>query len=134
MNFYSHSRTATRVRRTRAKRKKCRLSFWTLLVPVPLLVAGVLCIPSGHGRTAPRLAESSSLLPLLAALCASAVFAVHGQAPARPVPADAVAARLDAVSVTMLLLVSFIGWIVVRFARNYLDGEARQGVSPAGCA
>lgn len=35
--------------------------------------------------------------------------------------------RLDAVSATMLLLVAFIGWIVVRYARTYLDGEARQG-------
>ncbi|VVT31961.1 NAD(P)H-quinone oxidoreductase subunit 5 [Rhizobium sp. EC-SD404] len=35
--------------------------------------------------------------------------------------------RIDAVSVTMLLLVSFIGWIVLRYSRTYLDGEARQG-------
>lgn len=35
--------------------------------------------------------------------------------------------RLDAVSAAMLLLVSFIGWIVVRFSTVYLDGEARQG-------
>ena len=35
--------------------------------------------------------------------------------------------RLDAVSVTMLLLVAFIGWVVVRYAATYLDGEARQG-------
>jgi NADH:ubiquinone oxidoreductase subunit 5 (subunit L)/multisubunit Na+/H+ antiporter MnhA subunit len=35
--------------------------------------------------------------------------------------------RLDAVSVVMLVLVSFIGWVVVRYARVYLDGEARQG-------
>src|SRR6185312_7560445 len=34
---------------------------------------------------------------------------------------------LDVVSVTMLLLVSFIGWLVLRYARTYLDGEARQG-------
>jgi NAD(P)H-quinone oxidoreductase subunit 5 len=27
----------------------------------------------------------------------------------------------------MLLLVGFVGWIVVRYARTYLDGEARQG-------
>jgi NAD(P)H-quinone oxidoreductase subunit 5 len=35
--------------------------------------------------------------------------------------------RLDAISATMLLLVSFIGWVVVRYALTYLDGEARQG-------
>jgi NADH:ubiquinone oxidoreductase subunit 5 (subunit L)/multisubunit Na+/H+ antiporter MnhA subunit len=34
---------------------------------------------------------------------------------------------MDAVSVTMQLLVSFVGWIVVHYARTYLDGEPRQG-------
>nr|QQZ51146.1 hypothetical protein JKL49_08455 [Phenylobacterium glaciei] len=37
------------------------------------------------------------------------------------------AIRLDAVSAVMFLLVSFIGWVVVRYAATYLDGEARQG-------
>lgn len=35
--------------------------------------------------------------------------------------------QFDAVSATMLLLVSFIGWIVIRYSATYLDGEARQG-------
>lgn len=36
--------------------------------------------------------------------------------------------RLDALSVVMILLVSFIGAIVIRFSATYLDGDARQGV------
>jgi NAD(P)H-quinone oxidoreductase subunit 5 len=35
--------------------------------------------------------------------------------------------RLDVVSAVMLLLVTFIGWVVVRYAGTYLDGEDRQG-------
>jgi NAD(P)H-quinone oxidoreductase subunit 5 len=35
--------------------------------------------------------------------------------------------RLDAVSVVMVLLVTFIGWVVVRYTATHLDGEARQG-------
>jgi NADH:ubiquinone oxidoreductase subunit 5 (subunit L)/multisubunit Na+/H+ antiporter MnhA subunit len=35
--------------------------------------------------------------------------------------------RLDAVSTTMALLVAFVGWVVVRYARRYLDGEPREG-------
>lgn len=35
--------------------------------------------------------------------------------------------RLDAISAVMLLLVNFVGWIVVRFASTYLDGEAGHG-------
>jgi hypothetical protein len=38
--------------------------------------------------------------------------------------------RLDAISATMTLLVAFIGWIVMRYARSYLDGEAREGAVP----
>ncbi|MCK0150805.1 oxidoreductase [Marivita sp. S6314] len=36
------------------------------------------------------------------------------------------AARIDAVSVTMLMLVSFIGWVVMRYAVTYTDGEHTQ--------
>jgi NAD(P)H-quinone oxidoreductase subunit 5 len=35
--------------------------------------------------------------------------------------------RLDAISATLVLLVAFVGWVVVRYARRYLDGEAREG-------
>ncbi|MEH6759075.1 MAG: proton-conducting transporter membrane subunit [Parasphingorhabdus sp.] len=34
--------------------------------------------------------------------------------------------RIDSVSIIMLLLVSFIGWIVVRYSATYLDGEKGQ--------
>jgi NAD(P)H-quinone oxidoreductase subunit 5 len=34
---------------------------------------------------------------------------------------------MDAVSSVMFLLVSFIGWVVLRYTATYLDGEARQG-------
>lgn len=34
--------------------------------------------------------------------------------------------RLDVISAVLLLLVAFIGWVVIRYARVYLDGEARQ--------
>jgi NAD(P)H-quinone oxidoreductase subunit 5 len=36
--------------------------------------------------------------------------------------------RIDALSAVMILLVSFIGAIVIRFGATYLDGDARQGV------
>jgi len=35
--------------------------------------------------------------------------------------------RLDAVSAVMLLLVTFVGWVVVRYSATYMDGEARHG-------
>jgi len=36
--------------------------------------------------------------------------------------------RLDAVSLIMFSMISLIGFIVIRFSLNYLDGEKRQGV------
>ncbi|MDT8855032.1 hypothetical protein RNZ50_08370 [Paracoccaceae bacterium Fryx2] len=38
-----------------------------------------------------------------------------------------IAFRLDAISASMALLVAFVGWVVVRYGRTYLDGEAREG-------
>jgi NAD(P)H-quinone oxidoreductase subunit 5 len=35
--------------------------------------------------------------------------------------------RLDPVSVTLTLLVAFVGWVVTRYSVRYLDGEAREG-------
>ena len=31
------------------------------------------------------------------------------------------------VSLTLTLLVAFIGWVVIRYSRTYLDGEAQEG-------
>jgi NAD(P)H-quinone oxidoreductase subunit 5 len=36
--------------------------------------------------------------------------------------------RLDALSVLMLTMISLLGFIVVRFSLNYLDGDTRQGI------
>ncbi|MFM7348847.1 MAG: proton-conducting transporter membrane subunit [Erythrobacter sp.] len=39
----------------------------------------------------------------------------------------ALALRSDLVAASMATLVGFIGWIVMRYSRTYLDGEAREG-------
>lgn len=60
----------------------------------------------------------------------SAVLLVtHGSGDSRLIGAGGLGAsiHLDVVSVVMLLLVSFIGWVVIRYTATYLDGEARQG-------
>lgn len=36
--------------------------------------------------------------------------------------------RFDAIGTTMALLVGFVGWVVIRYARTYLDGEPREGL------
>ena len=98
----------------------------------PLLLLGVcalsLASPGRRPGKLPRLAEAATLGALGLALAGlvqllwtgpTLLSLGHGAA--------LLALRLYAVSISMALLVSFVGWIVVRYARSYLDGEAREG-------
>ncbi len=93
------------------------------LAPVILVLAGAIGFAARgpRPRLAPALAEAAALVAFAAAVLSAALLAMSGA----PLPSAGL--RLDAVSVTMLLLVTFVGWIVLRYARTYLDGEARQG-------
>ena len=102
-----------------------------LLAPVPLIVSAAISFLNTGRRPKflPKLAEAAALLSLFAALVAFAEWILFGPGvrPVIGVDGAGLSVRLDAVSATMLLLVTFIGWIVVRYAATYLDGEARQG-------
>ena len=76
----------------------------------------------------PWIAEGAALAALGLALSAVGQLLIEGGSTlSLGTGAALLAFRLDAVSATMTLLVSFVGWIVVRYARTYLDGEAREG-------
>lgn len=103
-----------------------------LTAVAPLLLLGVAALslnrPGRRPSLLPKLAEGAALGALGLALTALLQLLWSG-----PVTlgfghgAALLALRLDAVSVSMALLVSFVGWIVVRYSRSYLDGEAREG-------
>lgn len=95
-----------------------------LFAPVALLAAAVLAFRGPAFRPAEVL-RRASLAALAALLVAAGSLALLLLAGAGNAPLALV--RLDAVSVAMLLLVAFVGWVVVRYAATYLDGEARQG-------
>jgi NAD(P)H-quinone oxidoreductase subunit 5 len=93
-----------------------------LLAPLILLGTAIfLHVTHAPARKGARLAEGAAGAALAVAVTALALLIGIG-------PGDGFGARLDAISVTMLLLVGFIGWVVVRYSRTYLDGEARQTV------
>ena len=102
-----------------------------LVAPAALALAAAICLRSKgrRPRVAMNVAQALAFVALLASLGALAVVIAGGtQAGPRAGWAGVgVAVRLDAISVTMLLLVSFIGWVVIRFSATYLDGEERQG-------
>ena len=109
-----------------------------LIAPVALILAALAAIrtPGMRPRGLIRLTEAAGLLALAAAVLSALALMVWGPATSPLIGAGGVglSARLDAVSVTMLTLVSFIGWIVLRYSGTYLDGEARQGAELQGMA
>jgi len=115
-------------------------SLAVLAPPALLLIAAALGFaqPGRIGRSPLALIELLALIAVAMAGGTMAALAFGGAttltlaaaSPALPL----LAFRLDLISATMLLLVSFVGWIVVRYARVYLDGETRQGVFMAWLA
>lgn len=98
-----------------------------LISPVLLLAAALPLLRHGGRRPGrlPLLAEAAALLALGIALAGAVQFALAG--PMAFGPEGLALVRLDAISVTMAVLVAFVGWIVTRYARRFLDGEAREG-------
>ena len=101
-----------------------------LLSPMILLVAAAHAArhPGRRPPGVPRLAEGAALAALaLAALGVVRLLADGPMTVSIGEGAALLALRLDPLGATMALLVAFVGWIVVRFSRRYLDGEAREG-------
>ena len=99
----------------------------------PLVLLAVAWFASrNQGRrpgSLPQLAEYGALASFGLAVLSVLVLVLNGPGSSPLIGALGVglSVRLDAVSATMLVLVSFIGWIVLRYSATYMDGEARQG-------
>ncbi len=98
----------------------------------PLLLAAVAALalawPGRRPAPLPRLSEGAALAALGAAIFGAVQWIAAGPAGVTVLTGPAaLSLRLDAVSAAMTVLVAFIGWIVMRYARSYLDGEAREG-------
>lgn len=107
------------------------LDLLPFAAPLALLVSAAVGFvkPGRRPRILPRLAEASALFALVIAALTAGFLILNGSEQSRLVGLNGIglSIRLDAISVIMLLLVSFIGWVVVRYTKTYLDGEARQG-------
>lgn len=116
--------------------------MWYLYLPLlsPLLLLAVALHASRNpglrpGRL-PQLAEGAALAGFGVAAIAALFLVLNGPGTSGLIGLWGVglSVRLDAVSATMLVLVSFIGWIVLRYSATYMDGEARQGAFTGGMA
>jgi NAD(P)H-quinone oxidoreductase subunit 5 len=94
-----------------------------------LVVAAIAATRTGRRPGAlPQWSEYAALAALALAGAGLLQFLVQG--PGMLALFDGaflIALRADVVSATMVLLVAFIGWVVMRYSRTYLDGEDREG-------
>ncbi len=109
------------------------MSFAILLflAPLALIAAAVLAFRGPQMRPAHVLRWAEQLTLAAIAIAVLSTIALLAEGPATSglmgFAGLGISVRLDAVSIVMLLLVSFVGWVVVRYAATYMDGEARQG-------
>lgn len=98
------------------------MAITALLAPVLLLLAAAFAFsrPGQRPKHVAKVTEAAALGALAIAGISTVWVIASG-------PQAGTYALLDAVSVTMLLLVAFVGWVVLRYSGAYLDGEDRQG-------
>lgn len=101
-----------------------------LALAAPLMLASVAFLPAASS-TPRRFADVSvavSMVTLGVALATGLAVALAGPAtsPLLGIAGIGMSVHIDALSSIMLALVAFIGVIVVRYSRNYLDGDPGQ--------
>jgi len=106
------------------------LDLLPLLAPILPASAGLagLLRPGPRPHPIPRLAEAAASGSFLVAIATAGLLLARGPATVGIGEGSALLTLTrDALSVPMLLLVSFVGWVVIRYARVQLDGEPREG-------
>lgn len=107
------------------------LPWIVVLGPVALLIVGLVPASSANRKPAimARLGGGAAWTAVVAAILATAGLAAYGRVDHvfMSVGPVAVSVYFDQLSAVMLLLVSFIGAVVIRYARNYLEGDLHHG-------
>ena len=102
-----------------------------LIAPAILMLSSLAAFlrPGRRPKLLPKVTEGAALVALAAAIGSAVLLAADGAhtGPLLGVDGVGLSTRLDIVSATMMVLVSFVGWIVLRYSVSYLDGEAKQG-------
>lgn len=107
------------------------IAFLPFFAPLSLCIAAVLAFRGDAMRpgTILRTIEVITLAALSVAVLSCLALLSGGPTTSGLIGAAGmgISSRLDAVSAVMLLLVSFVGWVVVRYSATYMDGEPHQG-------
>lgn len=99
--------------------------------PAALLACGLLpkSVTNRNPLFMARLCHAASGVALASALAALAAHARWGALHTPTIGGDGIgfALYLDSLTAIMFVLVAFVGMIVIRYSRNYLDGDPGQG-------
>ncbi|MFW6217968.1 MAG: putative inorganic carbon transporter subunit DabA [Verrucomicrobiota bacterium] len=100
----------------------------------PVLLLGCLLLPDSRvrllkaiGISLPWVVLGGSLLAVLGLIITGGPLTLKASLSTTGPWSDLSFVLLDRLSATLLLLVSFLGAIISRFSRNYMDGEPREG-------
>lgn len=106
------------------------MAYLPLLAPLGFVLAALIFVLRRPARASfwLRLPEITALFALMVSAGAAMLLAQTGPFTSPLIGGQGVglSARVDILSVTMMTLVSFVAWVVLRFSRVALDGEARQ--------
>ncbi|HEX5305105.1 MAG TPA: proton-conducting transporter membrane subunit [Dyella sp.] len=106
--------------------------LFVLLAPVSFVLAALLAMGDAAGRRRASWAsiQAAGAVSVLLALAAFALALARG-----PLSASlavwhgaGISVRLDVLGTSLFLLVAFIGVIVLRYSRTYLEGDPRRGL------
>jgi NAD(P)H-quinone oxidoreductase subunit 5 len=103
---------------------------FSLLAPLILFVAAAVALGRRGRRPGivPRLSEYAAIVALALTLMGLVQVGLGGSTGlSMGSGAGQIALSVTPISATLALLVAFIGWIVMRYSRSYLDGEEREG-------
>jgi len=111
----------------------------SLVLAAPLLLLSVGLVPAAWANAWPglmaRLSGAAAWLAFVSALLAAAAYPFEGASAwifyrvelPDGLGAFTLGTYVNSVTVIMLVLVAFVGAIVTRYSRNYLDGDANRG-------
>lgn len=108
------------------------LTLFPLIAPLLLLIyAGLLAFgKSGKSVVINVRGETIGLIGIVVALISAMVVYAQGMLQTNLLVLNELgfAIRLDALSMSMLVMITILGFVILRFSANYLDGERRKNV------
>ncbi|HSF54261.1 MAG TPA: proton-conducting transporter membrane subunit, partial [Algoriphagus sp.] len=107
------------------------LAFLVLLSPLVFVLTAIISWfqPGIHPKLVKKVATASTVLSILIAAISGFFVSNYGSLESPLIGFDqlGLSIRLDALSILMLMMIALIGFIVVRFSLNYLDGDTHHG-------